>query len=337
MTRARAAAALAAALLIGLALLLAGERQAPPLAPAAPASAPAASTAPAGGAGWDAEPLPESLRGTSVDGDLRLDADGRFVPGPEAVRLFEYFLSATGEEPAEKIRLRILAAIRQRLPPAAARDAEALLERFLAYREAAAELFAARDLWLADEERRFQLIRELRREVFGAGLAGALFGEEERIVAVDVERRRVTKQPDLDPAERARRLAALEQQLPEAVRAARREALAAVELRAAEAELRAAGAGPAEIEAERERRFGHEAAARLAALDRRRAEWEERVAAYRTERDALRAQGLAERDYQAALAALRDAHFAGPERTRIDALDRMEAEARPAGNDREAL
>lgn len=324
MRGARAAAAGAAALGLGLALLLASERRAP--APA-PAAAPVASPeALAGAAAPYADPLPASLRGTSIDGDLRVDARGRFVPGPEALRLFEYFFAATGEEPVARIRARIVAVVGQRLPPTAAREAEALLERFLAYREEAAALFAAGQLSGADEERRFQLVRELRRKVFGAELAAALFGEEERIAALDVERRRVMRQPELEPAERARRLAALEEQLPEAVRAARRETLAALELRAAEAELRAAGAGEAEIAAERERRFGPEAAERLAALDRRRADWNGRVTAYRRERDALRAQGLAEGEYRAALAALRDAHFQGPERTRIDALDRMESE-----------
>ncbi|MCK6588400.1 MAG: lipase chaperone [Polyangiaceae bacterium] len=44
--------------------------------------------------------LPEkarSLRGTDIDGALRVDPDGKLVLGPDVVRFFEYFLSATGE------------------------------------------------------------------------------------------------------------------------------------------------------------------------------------------------------------------------------------------------
>jgi lipase chaperone LimK len=325
---AAAAGALLAA--VGLALALAGGRGAAP--PAAPGAAPGAA-APAAASREEPPPragtppredLPASLRGTAVDGDLLLDPGGRFVPGPEALVLFDYFLAATGEEPEERIRSRIVAEIRRRLPPQAAAEAEALLERYLAYRAEAAALFAAESA-PADPERRFQLVRELRRKVFGAGLAAALFGEEERVVALDVERRRIARDETLDAGERARRLEALEAQLPEAERSARREARAALELRAAEAALRAAGAGPAEIAAERERRFGPEAAARLAALDLRRAEWDARVAAYRAERDALRARGLEAEESAAALEALRDARFQGPERLRIEALDRIEA------------
>ncbi|HVH05319.1 MAG TPA: lipase secretion chaperone, partial [Myxococcota bacterium] len=68
-----------------------------------------------------------------------------------------------------------------------------------------------------------------------------------------------------------------------------------------------------------------EAAARLAALDGERAAWSERVAAYRAERDALRAHDLSPEDYAAQLAALRAAHFPGPDGVRIEALDRIEA------------
>jgi len=326
--RAAAAAALLA-LGIGLALARDGERQAVPVSAAVPSFATllAPSAGAPGPAAPIAAPLPASLDGTSVDGDLRLDAEGRFVPGPEALLLFDYFLSATGEEPDERIHARIVAEIRRRLPPAAAGDAEALLDRYLAYRAAARELFDDQELAFADVERRFQRIRELRREVFGAELATALFGEEERVAAIDVERQRVLQQEGLDPAERARRLAGLEEQLPESVREARRESMAALDLLAAEAELRERGASPAEIQAERERRFGPEAAVRLAALDQRRSAWNARVAAYRSARDALRARGLPEEEYTEALSELRSAHFAGPERLRAEALDRMEAEA----------
>jgi lipase chaperone LimK len=311
----------------GLAFALTRERPSAPAVVSLPAPLATPALGPAARTPDAAPALPESLRGTDVGGDLQLDAQGRFVAGPEALALFDYFLAATGEEPPERIRARIVAEIGRRVPAGAARDAEELLDRYLGYRAAAAELFAARDLALADPERRFQRIRELRREWFGADLASALFAGEEQVIAVELERQRVAQDAELDSGERARLLAALEAQLPEAERAARREALAAIDLRAAEAALREAGAGPAEIDAERERRFGAEAAARLAALDRSREEWNARVAAYRAEREALRAQTLGEDDYTEALAALRDAHFTGPERARIEALDLIEVES----------
>lgn len=294
-------------------------------APGAARTATAPATAQAAEAG-SPPPRPPSLAGTEPSGGLALDADGRFVPGPEAIALFEYFFAASGEEPGAVIAARIRAEIRRRLPPAAAEEAEALLARYLAYREDAASLFAS-DLALAEPERRFQRVRELRRAAFGAALAAALFGEEEAIVAIDLERRRVAQDPGLAPDERARRLASLDERLPPPERAARADARAVLDLRAAERSLREAGAGEAEVAAERERRFGREAAERLAALDARRAAWEARVAAYRAAREAIRAERLPPDAEAEALARLRAERFEGPERIRIEALDRLEAES----------
>jgi lipase chaperone LimK len=262
-------------------------------------------------------PLPASLRGTEPAGGLRVDASGRFVPGRDALDLFDYYFSASGEEPDEIIRARILAEIRARLSGDAARQAEAFFASYLAYRDLAQELFATEPA-SDDLERRFQRIREIRREAFGAGVAADLFADEERITEIDLARRRVAQDETLAPDERARRLAALDAELPASEREARTEARQVLDLRAAESALRAAGASPSEIQAERERRVGPEAAARLAALDEQRASWSARVDAYRAERDALRARGASD----AEIAELRDSRFAGPERLRIEALER---------------
>jgi lipase chaperone LimK len=271
------------------------------------------------------------LRGSEIGGALRSDAQGRFVPDPEALALFDYFLSAAGEEPDAVIRARILAEIRRRLPPGAAREAEALLDLYLAYRNQAATLYAS-DLAAADPEQRFRRIHELREEVFGRALADALYGEEERIVANDLERHRVLSQDDLEPAERERRLAALDAGLPDAEREARARTRALIDLRSAESELRAAGASESEIRAERERRFGPEAADRLAALDAQRAAWQQRVSDYRADRDALAARGLSADEYASELARLRAERFQGPELARIVALDGVAAESTGLGS-----
>ncbi len=127
----------------------------------------------------------------------------------------------------------------------------------------------------------------------------------------------------LTPAQRAAALAEAEERLPPEVRETRRAAEAALALRRDEARLRAAGASPAEIHALREQRFGPEAAERLAALDRRRQAWAERLEAWRGERAALLAAGFADAAAQeAAVAAARAQHFQGPERLRVEALER---------------
>src|SRR5262245_27547684 len=119
-------------------------------------------------------PLPASLRGTEVDGEIVADAGGRLVVTRETRVFFDYFLSASGEEPPELLKARIVAAIEARIPARAAVDAVTLLERYLLYRE------RARAISAVDPEIRLRHLRDLRRETFGPAAAEALFGEEER-------------------------------------------------------------------------------------------------------------------------------------------------------------
>jgi lipase chaperone LimK len=272
--------------------------------------------------------LPSSLRDTEIDGALTLDADGRFVPDRGALALFDYFLSATGEQPAAALRAHVVAEIERRLPPDAAREAEAFLDRHLAYREAARRLGEDERLALgSDLERRLQWLRELRREHFGAALSERLFGDDERAVEIALERQRVAADPALSPEARRARIDALEAELPDAMRRARAAAVLPLRLHRDEAALRAAGADDTTIRALREASVGAEAADRLTALDERRAAWQARVDAYRAERAELDADASIEPAERAALHdAVRARHFDATEQLRVRALDETDAE-----------
>ena len=267
-----------------------------------------------------AKPLPPSLQGTEVDGWLGVDDDGHLVVTPGARQFFEYFLSATGEEAAEEIRARIIAEIERQLPEAAAKEAIALLDRYLGYRERLqklAESGASEDL-----EQRLRQLQELRRQGFGDADAAALFGDEEAVQSVDIGRQNVLRNESLSAEERQRKLAELEQQLPEPVRAARAQALGPLRLAQEEAALRAQGAGPEEIRALRESQFGSEAAGRLEALDRERADWNRRVEDYRAARDRIEADRSLNAEQRArAIDDVKEQRFTLAERLRIDALD----------------
>jgi lipase chaperone LimK len=266
-------------------------------------------------------PLPASLRGTDLPGGLAVDATGHFRATRDALDLFEYYFSASGEEPDEQIRQRNEAEIDARLEAPAREEALSFLDAYLRYREHARALFEGgfEDLPL---ETRFQRIRELRRSVFGAAEAEALFGAEEDRIRVDLERRRVVQDPELSADDREPRLAALDARLPPVVRDAQAAARAALDLRNAEARLRAEGAGASEIHALREQRFGPEAAARLAALDRERDAWQARLDEWRATRTALEAEFANDPAQLAAtLEAARAERFTAREQIRVEALE----------------
>ena len=265
---------------------------------------------------------PASLRDTAVDGALPVDAGGHLVVGPEVRRLFDYFLSAGGEESPQRLHQRIAAVIAERLAEPARGEALQLLDRYQEYRERARALFASGSAE-ADLGARLDQVHALRRAVFGAADAEALFGDEEARDFVAVAMHEVARDIT-DPAERAARLGELEAQLPPEARAARQAATLPQRLSETEAALRAAGGSDAEIRALREEMVGAEAAQRLADLDQRRGEWQARVDDYRDERRAIAVNdALSEGQKRERIDALIASRFNGPEQTRVRALDRI--------------
>ncbi len=274
-------------------------------------------------------PLPDaaenggSLRGTEVDGALPIDAGGHLIAAPDVVRLFDYFFLTSGEMSDAAIRRRIESEIAERLVEPARSEALALLERYMRYRTEAAQLYERKGDDTSPAAR-IAAIAELRREIFGED-AEALFGQDLGYAVVAAEMQQVALDPRLTPDERDQRLAELEESLPEEVRAARASAMAPRDLARDEAELRASGGSDEEIRALRVERFGADAADRLGDLDRRRAEWRERVDDFRRRRSVIQDDNtLTTKDRAAKIDDLLNDSFDSMERQRISALDRIE-------------
>jgi len=269
-------------------------------------------------------PLPASLRDTDVDGNLRVDEDGNLIVAPDVLKFFDYFFSATGEESPEAIKARIVAAIRKRLPDERAqKQAIALLDKYIAYREGSRSLRPDGD----DLASRLDVVKRLRREHFGEGDAEKLFGEQEQADAVAIGQKKVLDDKSLSVEERDKRLAELEKQLPESVRAAREASMRPTYDREAEASMRAEGASDDEIRRFREERWGEEAAGRLADLDKQRAEWNKRLEAFRQKRAELEASISDPARRDAAVQKLLEESFTPQEQIRVSALDKMNAES----------
>ncbi len=225
--------------------------------------------------------LPASLAGTEVDGGLDTGPDGHLLLGPRVIALFDYYLSATGEESDAVIRARIEAHARAHLVEPALGEALGLLDRYMAYREAG-RTFRIPDG--ADAAARLAAVRELRHTHFGDA-ADALFGADERAAEVAIAKSKILQDPAVSPEDREDRIAAADAALPEGARAARVRATSVLDLRADEEALRADGASEDVIRRYRASQVGPEAAERLEALDRERAAFKARIEAFRRERD----------------------------------------------------
>src|SRR5207245_9077547 len=177
---------------------------------------------------------------------------------------------------------------------------------------------------VAESTARLDLLHALRGRTLGPEASRAFFADEEATERAALERARIFADPSLDVAERERRAAALEDGLPEPVRAARAEALAPLRAMQEEARMRAGGASSVEIRALRERSFGIEAADRLEELDRQRAAWQQRIDDYRTAREAIERDGSLDAGAgERAIETLRSERFTPEERLRVVALDRI--------------
>lgn len=259
----------------------------------------------------------DSLRGTAVDGVVRVDAQGRVVRDRDLRRVFDYFLTRLGERSPERIRADLIAWLQQQpqLDAAARAQALALFDRYVELQHAAAALPRSSDL-RADLDR----LHALRVRELGAELAQAWFGDDEAYAAHTLARIEAARDTSVDEATRQRRLAELDAQLDPAQRAGRDESTAFQQA--------VADSGHFDVEAvsaqrradQRRQRWGEDAAVRLAELDQQEASWQLRLQAYTQAREHLFAdRALVPAERERRLVRLLD-DFSEAERRRVLAL-----------------
>jgi|SRR5690554_4428235 len=270
------------------------------------------------------EMLPPSLAGTSVpDGWALVDNTGSLIPTPELRQMFEYFLSALGEESLQQLVLRIEKSLRALDEPARGQALETL-GAYLDYKLAIADLEESYDnsgqgrLDAAQVRQRMDEIQALRRTWLDNTTADAFFGEEEAIDGFQAEQMRIVQNSDLTDEQRQEAIARAEAALPEPLRKAREETRRFTDYEQARQKY---ADNPAALQAWRNEVFGAEAGQRLADLDQEQKAWDNRWQAYSDERAALMSSGLAGPDLDTAIDRLRARHFNETEQIRAQALD----------------
>lgn len=288
-----------------------------PLAPVEPTPAAAESAA--------LSSLPPSFAGTAVDGQFRLDDAGNLLISMDIRRIFDYFLSAYGEERIQTSIARLQAYIRSQLDEPAEGQALALLEQYLDYKRQLIQL--EKDLpqmaSLEAMRQREQAVQNLRASIFSPEAHQAFFAQEEAYNQFTLQRLAIRHDQLLNEQQKAEAMDRLRATLPEDMQEMLVPQLQA-ELRQQTAALQAQGAAPEQIRQLRLQLVGAEATARLEALDQRRQQWQQRLDAYRQEKARIEANsGLSEEDRQAAIASLAEERFDERERLRLDAAEQL--------------
>ncbi len=268
------------------------------------------------------EQLPASLVGTSVPGGWnQVNSVGDLIPTPALRQLFEYYLSALGEESLEQLVARIEQTLLALQEPARTQALDTL-RAYLDYKLAISDLEAGygggTELNAVQMQQRMQEIQALRRVWLDSATADAFFAQDEAIDRFQIEKLRISRDSSLTEEQRRLALAQAEDALPDPLRQARRETRRFTDYEKARQEL---ADDPEALQNWRREAFGIETAQRLQALEQEQAHWNQRWQAYSAQRQRLLISGLAGPELKQAIADLRDQHFTDAERVRAQALD----------------
>src|SRR5690554_4275295 len=273
------------------------------------------------------ENLPASLQDTEVDGGFELDINGNLIVNHRIRQLFDYFLTAQGEEPLPILLRRLRAYIHHTLSGDAAIEAEHLLDSYVGYLNDAASIDSSRiaagqkiDPSQVREQK--QQLAAIRASHFDEVANDAFFAEEEAYDRYTLARLELMTDNSLSLDERANRLAELENQLPPALQESLKEVTRYQNLQALTQQWQASDGDTGNLQQIRENVVGREAADRLAKLDQERAEWHRRMDSWQRERAIIQSNsGLSDADKKRQIDAARSRLFNEQEQIRVRALE----------------
>jgi len=262
-----------------------------------------------------------SMLGTRPDGQLRQQGPEQLVLTPELVYLFDYYLAAQGEKPLDAIRAEIRRELERRLQGKAVTEAWRLLDAYMGYKRALADVEAGLPAGanpVQAARQRLLAMQRARSAYFSAAESAALFSASDAYDEDALARMEISSERGLTEAQRQQRWQALDAKLTPAQREERAAPARVLALEQAVAQARGHGADDNEIYRLRAATFSPAAADRLAELDKEEADWQRRIASYQAKRRVLIDQGRNNGD---AVQQLRDASFSAAEQLRLGAYE----------------
>jgi lipase chaperone LimK len=273
-----------------------------------------------------------SMQGTVPDGDLRTVPKNQpanvagALPYAELKRLFDYYLSAVGEQDIPAITQQITRALEQSVSPNQLRAAQLLLARYLEFKRALVELEqnpALAGSGVQAIRQRFVAMQDLRARIFSAAEDQGMFGFEDAYDMDALARLEISQNPKLSASQKRDQLAVVDASMSAALRADREVPRVVIKVEEMARQMRANGASDDEVYRMRAKELDPQAASRLAEVDQDELAWKNRIAAYLSERSkVLKAQAdMPDSERQAALTQLQQSQFTEEERRRLPAYE----------------
>ena len=258
--------------------------------------------------------LAPSLRGTEIDCPLQVDKKGQLVLTIGIRNCFDYFLSSLGEKTEAQLITDIRQYLTTTLPTTALPYALKLLDQYIAYRHAQTQPSMQVKTQTPDSLQAIVLsLKSLRLKFFTPVESEVFFGNEEAYDQYNINVMRINADKSLSEDQKAKKIAALMDQMPPSLAESMRPLMQYAELQKLTKEIQARGGSAEELRTMRESLVGPEAADRLGKLDVENANWQQQLNSYLKAREQIKASVGDEVNRQQAITTLRNQSFSAPE------------------------
>ena len=273
---------------------------------------------------------PISIRDINHDVVLKITAAGDLIVGKEVKELFEFYLSAIGEESLEQTLYRIQHELAEQLTQPALDQAKSLLKRYVDYKIELITLEIEVNNEISNGLSEVDRIRmqktqlaELRNQYFNQSEYEPFFQQEETYDTYMLDHLVISQNNNLTDAERKQQLAKLEHSLPQEIKDTRNRVSQHSNLYESANALRKKGATEEDIYQLRANALGDGPALAMAKLDADRAQWQQRLDNFASDKQQIERSGLSEEDQSVAINRLIESQFSGTEKIRVKAINRL--------------
>ena len=286
--------------------------------------------------------LPSSLLGSTLPLTLDVSESGELIINKKIQHLFDFYLSAMGEESLDIIVTRIKHSLTSQLVDPALTQGVEILTGYLQYLN---EVSAIKQQFEQNidpnntGEYALENVIQVREKVLDArasyldgDVIDAFFGQADEYEDYMLSLAMINKNNELDTAEKQSAKAELDAAAPEWLLAQQRNANQLNKYRDQYKTLQEQGASQTELQDFTQQSFSPEVADRLAILDEKRLQWQVKLGEYREQLAVITARAIDNNDsdseqQQLEITQLRKVYFTPQEIKRVSALDGINSTA----------
>ncbi|OTG81395.1 lipase chaperone [Acinetobacter sp. ANC 5054] len=252
---------------------------------------------------------------TEVNCQISMDGSNRLIVNEQTRNCFEYFITQYGEKSIDQIKKDFKTYIAQGHKEPALSQIYDLWDRYMKYRERLGDLQPPGDDKESPQYYRsiYNSTQNLRKQFFSDYEIEGLFGKENTYHEYTLKRMEVVNDKKLSEAEKAQKLKALFDELPEDWKESLEQINKLDDLRKLTSDIKARGGSSDEIRQMRLNLVGAEATQRLENLDSQRSEWKGNVNQYLNERDTIMKSNMSDSAKLQAVQQLRNQQFKSKE------------------------